>query len=323
MTLRDFAEKTRGIAGKHGYAAAGRAAAAEATAKIAFRPYVRWREALVRADLDDQRTHLDHLRKGDEWLLIVLDAGRHDYLTPMLRSEFTGPVTPTFSAARSTFEWISTVWDGDHGDVTYLSGMVPVTDDTADISNEDFRRRYHGEDFIDSLGEIVKLWETDWDDTLATVPPEAITSAALDYLDRDKLVVHYNQPHSPYIGIPKLLGHSNTPSAKPNAYRPNDEPIWQRVRAGEVSDHELRLAYVGNAARAIAALEPLVRAAERPVAITADHGEALGEWGMYTHDHAPHPKRRVVPWQRVTGVAERGAGEGRDVDAKLRALGYR
>lgn len=324
MTIREFARKELRLLQNHGPGVALSSALGEAYGKGLLRPYLWHRQQWEQAQLPAQRDRLDDLRQRDEWTLLVFDAGRYDYMAPLLSSTFTGEVQPTFSAARDTFEWITKAWQGDYSDVTYVSGMVPVTDERADIADADFRRLYDGIDPGDSIGEIVPAWRTHWNGSVATVTPETLTDVALDYADRDKLVVHYNQPHSPYIGTPELLGFRNGVDARPNDGRPNDEPIWQRVRAGEVSDEYLRMAYWGNAVRAIEASAPLIR--ERDVVVaTADHGEALGEWGMYTHDRAPHPKRRVVPWQRVDGLAERGGAGARTetLEDKLAALGYR
>lgn len=323
MTIREFALKHGKLAKDHGARHATKSAAGEVFGKVAVRPYVKYEQWKRRQVLTHQQTLLDELRERDRWCLLVFDAGRYDYMAPLLRDQYHGEVQQTFSAARDTFEWISKVWKGDFDDVTYLSGMVPVSDDIPDFEAEDFKRLYDGINPGDSIGEIMKLWETEWNNGVSTVPPEKITDAALDYIDRAKLVVHYNQPHSPFIGTPKLLGHTDNESAQPMKGEPNDMPIWQRVRAGEVSDAYLRMAYWGNAARAVKAAKPLVRERETVVA-TADHGEALGEYGMYTHDRAPHPKRRVVPWQAIGDVREDGytPQKSRDVNEKLRALGY-
>lgn len=323
MTVKDYLVKHGRITKDHGPLVAGKSAMEELWAKVFMRPFLNYREIRMASEMTYQSTLLDELRERDRWCLLVFDAGRYDYLNPLLRDQYTGDVQRTFSAARDTFEWISKVWQGDYDDVTYISGMVPVSDEIPDFDMEDFKRLYDGINPGDSIGEIVKLWETEWDDSVATVPPERITDIALDYVSRNKLVVHYNQPHSPFIGTPKLLGHTEGKSATPKRGRPFDEPIWHRVRAGEVSDNYLRMAYWGNAARAIEAAKPLVRERETVVA-TADHGEALGEYGMYTHDRAPHPKRRVVPWQEITGIRQTdyGGATQRSVDDKLRALGY-
>lgn len=323
MTVKEYLTKHRRIARERGAIRSLQSAVGEANSKVIMRPYLKYEQWKCRQVLTHQLELLDELRSRDRYCLLIFDAGRYDYLRPLLSDQYSGDVQQTFSAARDTFEWISKVWQGDYDDVTYISGMVPVSDDIPEFDQKHFKRLYDGINPGDSIGEIIKLWETEWDDGVATVPPEKITDVALDYLDRDKLVVHYNQPHSPFIGTPKLLGHQNSRSAKPQKGRPNDEPIWHRVRTGDVSDEYLHMAYWGNASRAIEAVKPLVRERETVIA-TADHGEALGEWGVYTHDRAPHPKRRVVPWQEITGIREWESGPTatRDVDEKLRALGY-
>lgn len=323
MTLRDFAAKTSRIATEHGLAAAASAAGEEVVAKSLLRPYVAARQRRLRQQVPAQIDLLDELRSRDQYTLLVFDTGRYDYMAPLLRDAFEGEVRQTFSHARDTFEWASKTWLGDYDDVTYITGMVPVSDEIPDFDAEDFRLRYDGINPGDSIGQIVKLWETHWDSTVATVPPETVTDVALDYASADKLVVHYAQPHSPYIGTPQLLGHSETTSAEPKQGRPNDEPIWERVRTGDVSDAYLRAAYLGNAVRAIEAVTPLVQERDTVVA-TADHGEALGEYGMYTHDRSPHPKRRSVPWMEIDGLCEREYSEKEmDVTDRLEALGYR
>lgn len=323
MTIKDYLAKHRRIARERGATTSIQSAAGEAVGKAVLRPYVAHRQRRLKRELTHQRTLLDELRSRERYCLLIFDAGRYDYLQPLLSDQYSGEVQRTFSAARDTFEWISKVWQGEYDDVTYISGMVPVSDEIPDFDMEDFKRLYDGINPGDSIGEIVKLWEDEWDHSVATVTPERITERAMEYTDRDKLVVHYNQPHSPFIGTPKLLGHTTGKSAKPQKGRPNDEPIWHRVRAGEVSDEYLRMAYWGNATRAISAVKPLVRERETVVA-TADHGEALGEWGVYTHDRAPHPKRRAVPWQEISGIVTHGdsGSELGTVDEKLEALGY-
>jgi hypothetical protein len=42
------------------------------------------------------------------------------------------------------------------------------------------------------------------------------------------------------------------------------------------------------------------------VAITADHGNLFGEWGLYGHPmHTPVPALLAVPWAEATGVDRR------------------
>jgi hypothetical protein len=67
------------------------------------------------------------------------------------------------------------------------------------------------------------------------------------------------------------------------------------------------------------------------VAITADHGEAMGEWGFHSHNiGCPHPIVRKVPWV-TTSATDTGSYEPSlepeaevepDTQAQLKDLGY-
>jgi len=326
MTIRDFARKHRTTAQEHGYLNASKSAMGETLNMTILPFYMSYKEWQLQRRVPQQQDYLTELWDQDEYTLLVFDTGRYDYLEPILTDLFNGDVQEVYSAARDTFEWIGPTWgQRNHPETTYISGMVPVIEDIAEIQDGQFQSMYGGYNPGEHIGDIHSVWKDKWDATLSTVTPETLVDYAEDYLDRDKLVVHFNQPHSPYCGVPKLLGHSNTPSAMPNQGNPNDEPIWRAVRAGTLSDTELRVAYMGNALRALQAVTALVEHREN-VIITADHGEALGEYGMYAHHRTPHPKRRSVPWMEVDGIAE-DLQEGRTVESnvasKLEALGYR
>jgi len=66
--------------------------------------------------------------------------------------------------------------------------------------------------------------------------------------------------------------------------------------------------------------------------VTADHGEALGRYGVYEHREPRHPNIRRVPWFEVSAVEEdhsvvdyndmdSDVGE-RTVEERLAELGY-
>ena len=71
----------------------------------------------------------------------------------------------------------------------------------------------------------------------------------------------------------------------------------------------------------------------RTVAISADHGEAFGEYWEYGHHIGSlHPKVRTVPWVETTATDEgtytpsidppSQTSTGRSVEAQLESLGY-
>jgi len=55
----------------------------------------------------------------------------------------------------------------------------------------------------DHISDIHDVWKTGWDDDLGTVPPESLAEAYRNNLDAveraDRTVLHYMQPHAPYL----------------------------------------------------------------------------------------------------------------------------
>lgn len=214
----------------------------------------------------DQLDVLDPFREQDEWLLVVLDACRHDTIDAYLDLE----VEAIRSPATYTKEWMHAVWPGEY-DVTYVSA-VPFIGDTS------FKQDYNGTDHFD---RVVNAWDDGWDGSIRTVPPERVFGMARDVLEADKVVVHFVQPHYPYVGHPPM-GHDA------------DMPLEEFAQT--VSDDDLHNAYWGNLNRVWGGgVRPLLHHVDRPVAITADHGDCLGENGLYGHGH-DHAAVRTVPW---------------------------
>jgi len=88
--------------------------------------------------------------------------------------------------------------------------------------------------------------------------------------------------------------------------------------------------------RVLIAVQNLVSQLSRPVVITADHGEMLGEDGRYIHGGLPHPLLCEVPWftvdESMIGSNNQNISESKtkpettiseqDVEEQLRDLGY-
>ena len=291
---------------------------------------------------------LERLRATDEWLLVVLDACRYDALRRVGPQYLRGGFSRLRSAGRDTFEYVRECWPAQYPDVTYVSGAVPVNSRADGLPDERSKRLYGGYRPPEHIGRIVDVWEADWDPSLGVVPPEAVTREALSYADESQLVVHYFQPHAPYIGRPTELGHTNDVSAGPTSggtVEPADKPLWERVEAGVISDGRLRACYDGNLHRAMRSVHRLVTELDHDrVVVMADHGEALGEFGVYGHPRwCHHPEVRLVPWldvedpvdpDRIAVPEARSEGtpgsrsEGTpdaaeaDVEQRLRELGY-
>ncbi len=72
--------------------------------------------------------------------------------------------------------------------------------------------------------------------------------------------------------------------------------------ARKYGEKELKRAYKNNLEAVLSEVEKIVERfpQENRIVITADHGELLGEDGLYGHGY-PHPLLRNVPWFEIEG----------------------
>ncbi|EMA08840.1 hypothetical protein SAMN05443574_12041 [Haloarcula vallismortis] len=164
-----------------------------------------------------------------------------------------------------------------------------------------------------------------------TSKPQAVTDRAIQAANdfpNKRHVVHYMQPHQPYLG--------------PTGQRLNfGSTLAETVEQNDLSQREVKDAYQENLSLALDAVERLVESIDGKIVISADHGEHLGErerplpvsfyghmGGLYT------PELVEVPWyvlesdRRRKTVREEPSKEGSNpdieaVEQNLRDLGYK
>jgi hypothetical protein len=262
-----------------------------------------------------------------EWdVLVVLDACRVDTLravaddTALFDAEAVAAIR---SVGSSSSEWLEN---------TFLDH--PETAHTVMVTGNTWTDRYLDAGAFAALDEV---WKYAWDDDLGTVPSRAITDravAAARERDPERLVVHYMQPHHPFVTDP-IEGDDGM--ARTGSHSSADNP-WIRLRRGEIDPERVWDAYKANLRDVLSEVELLVANVDGRVAITADHANLFGEWGLYGHPmHTPVPALLTVPW--VEATAEDSGGytptleppeslpvgrvHGDDTDRdRLEALGY-
>jgi len=225
-----------------------------------------------------------------EWdVLVVLDACRADLLRSVAPDvDFLGAVETTRSVGSSSSEWLENTFLGH-----------PETGQTVMVTGNTWTDRYLTADAFAALDEV---WKYAWDDDHGTVPAAAVTDravAAARERDPDRLVVHYMQPHHPFVadpldgdaGLARTGSHSNT--ANP----------WVALRRSELSTERVWDAYEATLRHVLEAVATLLDNVEGRVAVTADHGNLFGEWGLYGHPmYTPVPALLSVPWAETTGT---------------------
>ncbi len=254
--------------------------------------------------------------------LIVLDACRADCFGAHVRRMGVAGAQAVRSPAVCTAQWIARV-----GPLLRELGVLYFTANPV-VDRE-----------VRALGlgiELVSVWRTQWgrltELEIPSVHPLSVNGIVSGYrqfglLDGRRVVVHYLQPHSPYIGSPPLAaarwGRSTHDFGRAchGLKRPD-----QLVKRGALDAALLCRAYEGNLRLAWNAARLLARELDGTVVVTSDHGECLCEPevdGNFGHEcHWQYPALYEVPWLAIES-RDRDVSRGDEsTEQKLAALGY-
>jgi len=226
-----------------------------------------------------------------EWdVLVVLDACRPDALEAAAPSvEFIDDVGRIRSVGSCSSEWLENTFDP--------AARGEAVGRTAMVTGNTWTDRYLDAGAFAALDEV---WKYAWDDDLGTVPPGAVTDRAIATAregDHDRLVVHYMQPHHPFVASP-LEGDSGMARTSRES---SERSPWVLLRRGDADPEAVWEAYLATLERVLGSVGTLLENVDGRVAITADHGNLFGEWGLYGHPmHTPVPALLSVPWCETT-----------------------
>ncbi|WP_306060655.1 hypothetical protein [Natronococcus wangiae] len=273
-----------------------------------------------------------------EWdYCLVLDACRYDVFDEVYDDYLDGTVEKRWSAGSSTPEWAYRTFTGDH-DIAYFSGN-PFINDLGIPLNElkwgascdyEWTATAH-------ISDVFDVWKSGWNDELGTVPPEALAKSFRTHRDAarraDRTVLHYMQPHAPYLSrgkgqklkqIQKGIRRQEEAqddedgafTALGDTIRPKIEHrlegselaqkagLWLELDPADLVKNGTREAalelYEENLRIALEAVADLIPELDGRVVVTADHGEAFGEEGVWEHHIETHiPSLMEVPWLEV------------------------
>jgi hypothetical protein len=256
-----------------------------------------------------------------DWdLCLILDACRYDLMQEVTNEySFLTDSTAAISVDSKTDAWTRKTFSrADERDLR----------DTAYVTANPFSREIPDES---SLRSVDHVWEYGWDEQEGTVPARVVTDRAIATHrseNPNSLLVHYLQPHVPFVPW-----EQKTPLGRGNFGLDGDgvNDTWQRLRNSELSLSDVWDGYCENLRYVLDEVELLLENvdAER-VVITSDHGNGVGEWGIYGHPiHMPFDCVRKVPWIATTADDQetRTPEEYQTVsetttEEKLKALGY-
>ena len=186
----------------------------------------------------------------------------------------------------------------------------------------------------------INLLNERWNDKLGTVLPRAVIDSASDIQNRfsdKKMIVHFMQPHYPFIGEKgkQINSGFETDVNNDQSNNPWNDQMW-----GDEYDHDLLIeAYKENHEIAIKAAIELANELTGKSVITSDHANLIGERGfpipikMYGHPRDfPHPNLLKVPWVELEDTRRKITTDPpiksqeideSTVDDRLEALGYK
>jgi len=259
-----------------------------------------------------------------DWdVLIVLDACRYDLFLEFAPQHevysHIDSVTHINSVASTTKKWIPR---------TFRDAPSQLAKNTHYVTCTGFADKTLDETELHAIDHV---WEYAQDPEYNLTRPEAVTDAAIDAIwnsSAERIVVHYVQPHAPFL---HCIGKYNSRGRGKHS----TQNVWHGLKEGQFDKDSVWEDYGKNLLRGLDEVQTVVENTDGKIAITSDHGNAFGEWGVYGHPgYAPIKSIRKVPWVELSGLGKREYQiegkeamttntESRSVDDQLAALGYR
>lgn len=267
--------------------------------------------------------------------LIVLDACRYDYFERIYKEYLPeGKLEKLISCGWNTPEWLKCVFRGKaHNDIVYISANPYINSKGTMIINSYIDSegklvwKFNPRNYI-RVYKIIDVWDWGFNKELGTVHPKEVNKAALIAVRLYRLkrfIIHYAQPHYPYLelamrGIKIKINRRFSDRVKgfirwrlinlfgkraglkiaekiigpPSPQRPEEQV------ARKLGEQELRRLYKSNLRIVLKYVARLISRLKEKIIITSDHGELLGEQGLYGHrDYNDVPILFEVPWLEI------------------------
>lgn len=226
-----------------------------------------------------------YIMKEDWDNLIILDTCRHDTFAESVGQS----VDFRISRGSSTPEFLKENFaNGKFSDTIYITSNPWVNK----ICSK-------------SVYKVISVWKYEWDDKIGTVHPDKMIKYALktknEYPDK-RYIIHFLQPHWWYLSDPELsrLSVKNHPKG-----RIIGSP-WILIEDGVIDLNRVRKAYKNDLKLVLPYVLKLSKKLGGKTVVTADHGEAFGEFAwpfpirIYGHpSHVHIPVLVKVPWLAI------------------------
>jgi hypothetical protein len=255
-----------------------------------------------------------------DWdILVILDGCRFDLFEK--ESTLEGNTKKITSSASDSQEFMAAHFRGNsHFDTVYVSANP-------------FTHQLEENIFYD----VKNVYSTHWDETLETVPPESVANVGCNVANKcpnKRIIVHFMQPHYPFIGELGRSFHSGDLDGGGN-------DIWTQLQNHRCTLEKETVwdAYAENYRITEPPVRRLQSDTDGKMVVTSDHGNLFGERlspiPVKCYGHPPgvrHSKLNTVPWHELPTDGRREitsdspksdkSNSMTDLEEKLSALGY-
>ncbi|MFX1239724.1 MAG: hypothetical protein ACFFA7_00590 [Promethearchaeota archaeon] len=227
-----------------------------------------------------------HIFDEDWDNLIILDACRYDFFKKIIPSiNIDGVLKKKISLGSHTAQFLKENFKNrKYENIVYLTANPVV--------NQLLNDRFY---------QIISVWDQGWDKKFHTVLPEVMYQYTLNAIKKypnKKLIIHFMQPHFPYIGYDINKGIINT-GIKKSIFSIYHSDHWTKYNLlsllkGYLKSLQISLFYV----------KKLVNVLSGTTVITSDHGESFGDYihpffpiKFYGHEiNVKMPALTEIPW---------------------------
>jgi len=274
----------------------------------------------------NEELKIQSIHESDWDYLIVLDACRYDYFKDNYQDFLEGELKPVKTRGTSTPEWLPKTFTSRYN-YRYFAANPYVN--SLGKAHEEWNP-------AKTFRQIEDVWATDWNEEQNTVLPQDLTDKVIQEIDERKTIIHYIQPHRPYISCPEeekvwnlqeeIAGErEDEETSTKRKLIEKTRPYWSKffwklpyrtrwkikdllglenphwgALVQDIGEEKVREHYQKDLKMTLKEVSRLIEHLDGKVVVTADHGESLGENNDWGHQvGSDNPKQYTVPWLEV------------------------
>ena len=253
--------------------------------------------------------------------LIILDACRFDTFNKVYKEYINGKLIQKISKGSYTGEWLINTFP-DKYDITYISANPYINSYGIPLNKCRSEYKNYFWNAIDHFNKIIDVWDFGWNKEFDSIHPEQVNEAYLSTKDDNKKIIHYVQPHYPYLSYDgvyetrykvEILKEGYVKFFITNVFNKRSRSLfWKKIlekinpnyKLSQLEKLYLKIGidkllyyYEDNLRIVLQYVSQLIENFNGITIITTDHGEAFREQGIWGHPIEKHiPVLIEVPW---------------------------